>query len=61
MDEKQKKIFQITEAVEKQINSLTSAGRTGKVLLTLAIELNLSQGFIGSVAITKSVKENIFK
>lgn len=60
MEEKEIKIVAITEAIKKQILSLTSARRTGKVLLTLIVELDLSQGYIGSAAISNNSKERIF-
>lgn len=59
MDEKQKKIFQITEAVEKQINSLLSKKISGKIQLT--VELNVTQGFLASADLRNDSRENIFK
>lgn len=61
MDEKlEKSLLKITDAVKMQILSLTSSRRSGRILLTLVVELDLSQGFIGSAAITNNAKERIF-
>ena len=45
----------ITEAIKKQIILLTSQKRTGKIAIT--VEINLTQGSINAASM--SVKENI--
>jgi hypothetical protein len=59
-DKLEKSLSKITDAVKKQIISLHSSHHSGKILLTLVVELDLSQGFIGSAAITNNIKERIF-
>lgn len=54
MDEKEKKIL---EAVLQQIKRLQSFKRTGKIELT--IEINMTQGGIGSAFIQQRMKEEI--
>jgi hypothetical protein len=46
---------QITESIKKQIILLTSQKRTGKIAIT--VEINLTQGSINAASM--SVKENI--
>lgn len=59
MDDKQKKIEAIKDAVGKKINYLLSDKVSGKVELTVI--LNITQGYIGSADIRNDSKENIFK
>lgn len=59
MDEKQKTLKLITDAIEKQINNLQFVKKTGTIELT--VRLNMSQGFIGAAAIKNVSEEVIFK
>lgn len=59
MDDKQKKIEAIKDAMGKKINCLISDKVSGKVELTVI--LNITQGYIGSADIRNDSKENVFK
>ncbi len=60
MDEKEKKICMITEALQRKIIFLLSGRPTGKIELT--VEINVSQGFVGSanLSLRKDSMEKIF-
>jgi hypothetical protein len=47
MDDKQKKLNALSEAMQRKIILLLSGKPTGKIELT--VELNISQGFLGEV------------
>ena len=55
--EKEKILLNITDAVKRQIICLTSAKKTGQY--DIRIELNLSQGGIGSVFMSQQTRERI--
>ena len=55
--DKEKTLLTITAAIRKQIISLTTAKKTGKYEIN--IEVNLSQGGIGSVFVTPKGREQI--
>lgn len=59
MDEKQRKIAAINDAIGKKINHLISEKVSGKIELTVI--LNITQGHIGSADIRNDSKESIFK
>ncbi len=60
MDEKEKKICMITDALQRKIIFLLSGRPTGKIELT--VEINVSQGFVGSanLSLRKDSMEKIF-
>jgi hypothetical protein len=58
MIDKHKSINFILEAVYTQLNNLTSLKKTGKIELTL--EINMTQGFIGSAYLQDNSKNCIF-
>lgn len=60
MDDKQKKLNAISEAMQKQIYFLLSKKITGKIELT--VEINVTQGFVGSanLSLRKDSMEKIF-
>ena len=47
MDDKQKKLNAVSEALQRKIILLLSGKPTGKIELT--VEINVSQGFMGDV------------
>lgn len=47
MDDKQKKLNAVSEALQRKIILLLSGKPTGKIELT--VELNVSQGYLGDV------------
>jgi hypothetical protein len=59
MDDKQKTLSLITDAVKKQINCLQSQKITGNINLTLV--LSMSQGYIGAVKIRNTSEETVFQ
>ena len=60
MDDKQKKLNAVSEALQRKIIFLLSGRPTGKIELT--VEINVSQGFVGSanLSLRKDSMEKIF-
>ena len=60
MDDKQKKLNAVSEALQRKIIFLLSGKPTGKIELT--VEINVSQGFVGSanLSLRKDSMEKIF-
>lgn len=56
MDEKERKIEEIKSSVENKLKNLVLSKGTGRVLVSILLEINMSQGFIGSALIQSNEK-----
>jgi hypothetical protein len=55
-DEKEQKIEEIKSSVEYKLKNLVLSKVTGRVLVSILLEINMSQGFIGSALIQSNEK-----